>query len=111
MWGALTAGAQPWIASAWGATSHNRKGVNRGSTGTGTGTLRKRCARLQTLGFRTLGELLSLRLMAVLEGSGLAKSRTCPRLVDACTRRLDSNPPVIGIHTHRGPDALKKPSL
>jgi hypothetical protein len=52
---------------------------------------------------------LSLGLVAVLEGSDLATSRTRPDLV-ACTLRLDSHPPAIGLHTHSGPDALYMPS-
>ena len=55
-------------------------------------------------------EVLSLGPVAVLEGSDLAKSRTRPYLV-ACTLRLDSHPPVIGLHTHDGPDALYMPFL
>ena len=82
---------QPRIAAARGAARHDHKKVNRGSTDTGTGIMRRRCARLQTLGYTTLNDMLSLGRLAVLEGSYLAKSRTRPCL-DTCTRRLDPPP-------------------
>ena len=47
---ASAAAAKPRIAAAGGAASHDRKGANRGRTSTDTGTLRRRCARLRTLG-------------------------------------------------------------
>ena len=46
---APAAAAPPRIVAVGGAASHDRKGVNRGRTSTDTGTLRIRCARLQTL--------------------------------------------------------------
>ena len=48
---ASTAAAQPRIGAARGAASHDRKGVNNGGTATATGSLRKRCVRLRTLGY------------------------------------------------------------
>ncbi len=59
-----------------GNLSRSQEG-QRGNTGTGTGTMRRRCARLQTLEYRTLSELLSFGLVAVLEGSYL-EHRTYP---------------------------------
>ena len=47
---ASAAAAQPRIAAAGGAASHDRKGIHRGSMRPDTGTLCKRCASLQTLG-------------------------------------------------------------
>ncbi len=92
MWGNIGSRGQAADRGSRGATNHDRKRVNRGSTGTCAGTLRKRCARLQAQGYRTPSELLSLGLMATLEGSYLAKSRTRPCL-DTCTHRLDPHPP------------------
>ena len=54
--------------------------------------------------------MLSLGLVAVLEDSDLATSRTRPDLV-ACILRLDSQPPAIGLHAYDGPDALYMLSL
>ncbi len=76
-----------------GAASQDRKGVNRGSTSTGTSTMHRRCARFWNLGYYMPGELVCLGLVTLLLVAALAISRTracidtsCVALTHPCYR-------------------------
>jgi len=99
-WGASAVAAQPRIAAVGGAASHDRKGA------TAVVRVRVPCAK-DALGYRpwdirSPSKKLSFGLVAVLEGSFLATSRTRPCL-DACTRRLNPHPPLQGCRPTEDP--------